>query len=164
MRGQIRSHGPGDAGFALVLVKRAIVLVALAAFFGGISIFINPASPRYGEDQIRKGEVPLESVVSNADVLWVDARDSRAYLTSHVKGALLINEDDYYKQIGAFLDEWKEGRIVVVYCSSHACPSAANIARRIRLETDATQVYSLYGGWERLLNSKAVTIETGVDK
>jgi len=160
MAGEIIRFRPGNAGFALTLLRRSIALLVIAAFFGGISIFVNPNSPRYGENTIRKGEIPIESIAVGTDVMWVDARNFMEYRTSHVKGAILVNENDYYKQIGAFLNNWKDDRMVVVYCSSSACPSAENIADRLKRETNASHVFVLHGGWETILKTKSIEQET----
>jgi len=150
-----------NAGFTLRLVKRVLFLLGFAALCGGLSILINPNSPHYGQGTIRKGEIPLTSIPSDQNVLWVDARSTDDYAFSHVKGALLINEDDYYTQIGAFLSKWKNDDMVVVYCSSEACPSAENIVRRLKNETAVKKIYVIHGGWEAILNAPGISIVRG---
>jgi rhodanese-related sulfurtransferase len=161
---QTHSGEQRNAGFTLLLVKRVLFLLGFAALCGGLSILINPKSPNYGQGTIRKGEIPLTSVPSDENVLWVDARSADDYAFSHVKGAILINEDDYYTQIGNFLSKWKNDDVVVVYCSSEACPSAESIVLRLKNETAVKKIYVIHGGWENILNSPGISIVRGTEE
>lgn len=79
--------------------------------------------------------------------LWVDARPRQEYEKEHIPGALLLNEDEWNRQLPELLAQWSAEQVVIVYCSSLQCKASQAVARRLHEET-GMEVKILKGGWE----------------
>jgi len=145
-------------GYAARLLQRILAILGISLALAIVAYIGNPNAPRYGKGQLLRGEIALADVP--VDVVWVDARSREDYLAGHIAGALSINEDGYYSQIGSFLDAVGGGRTVVVYCSKEACGSASSVARMLTRETGFQNIMVLHGGWEALIHSR-IRVETG---
>jgi len=131
------------------LVGQAVILAALALI---------PAAGEaiYFRDKIswRSAFAPSEMVtVEQArawgeNAIWVDARPDEEFARDHVPGALLLNEDRWNELVPQFLVVWSPGKKIVVYCSSLSCNASREVARRLRKETQLSDVFVLEGGWE----------------
>jgi rhodanese-related sulfurtransferase len=101
------------------------------------------------EEPLGPGEVRLATVRSwNENVQWIDARTRAKYERKHIPDALLLNEDEWDKLVGPFLDAWDPDKMLVVYCDGGACDASKAVADRIRNELKLGNVYVLKGGWE----------------
>lgn len=140
-----------NGGYAARLLLRVLAILGVSLGLALAAYFCNPNAPRYGRGQILPGEIALSNVP--AEVVWVDARAHEEYLENHVAGALNINEDGYYSQIGRFLDATGGGKPVVVYCSSEACDSADSVVRMLKRETGIREIFVLHGGWDTVRSS-----------
>jgi rhodanese-related sulfurtransferase len=105
------------------------------------------------EEPLAPGEVRLATVRSwgEENVQWIDARSRAKYERTHIPGALLLNEDEWEKLVGPFLDAWDPDKMLVVYCDGGTCDASKSVAERIRNELKLGNVYVLKGGWEEWL-------------
>ena len=146
---------PGKSGgYIERICYQMIVIVGLALLLAGANMLVNPNSPKYGEGELREGEIRLADVSKNTTLIWVDARDAEDYDQGHVKGALNVNEHLYYMQVAKFLDKFDGTQTVLVYCSNEGCDSAQWVAERLRKETTARTIYVIYKGWDAIKVSK----------
>ncbi len=102
------------------------------------------------------GEVRIETARMWDDkVLWVDARPRAKFDHEHIPGAALLNEDEWVRLVGPFLDVWDPDKTIVVYCDSGSCDASRAVAKRIKdeLQIDNT-IWILKGGWDAWLQGK----------
>ena len=100
------------------------------------------------EEPLAPGEVRLVTAREWGDhVQWVDARPRAKYERTHIPGALLLNEDEWDKLVGPFLDAWDADKTLVVYCDGGSCEASQAVAERIRNELKIGGVLVLKGGW-----------------
>ena len=100
------------------------------------------------EEPLALGEVRLATAREWGDrVQWVDARPRAKYERTHIPGALLLNEDEWDKLVGPFLDAWDADKTLVVYCDGGSCEASQAVAERIRNELKIDGVLVLKGGW-----------------
>ena len=129
----------------MVLVLLALVPAALAAW-------VHPKRPDW--HRAEEGIDLTTALQWHEKVLWVDARPQDQYNAGHIPGALLLNSYEWEELLDPFLDQWKPGRTVVVYCSSADCDLSKEVAQRLRKEVQIPNVYVLKGGWQAWLDSK----------
>ena len=100
------------------------------------------------QEPLAPGEVRLATARMWGDqVQWVDARSRTKYERTHIPGALLLNEDEWEKLVGPFLDAWDADKTLIVYCDGGSCETSQAVAERIRTELKIGGVYVLQGGW-----------------
>ena len=100
------------------------------------------------EEPLAPGEVRVATAQMWGDnVQWVDARPRSRYERTHIPGALLLNEDEWDKLVGPFLDAWDADKTLIVYCEGGSCDASLAVAERIRTELKIGGVYVLKGGW-----------------
>ena len=100
------------------------------------------------EELLAPGEVRLATArLWGEQVQWVDARARAKYERTHIPGALLLNEDEWDKLVGPFLDAWDADKTLVVYCDGGSCEASEAVAERIRTELKIGGVFVLKGGW-----------------
>ncbi len=107
-------------------------------------------------EPLGESEVRLETARMWGDkVLWVDARPRAKFEREHIPGAVLLNEDEWVRLVGPFLDAWEPEKTIVVYCDSGSCDASRAVAGRIReeLQVDST-IWVLHGGWDAWLQHK----------
>ena len=104
------------------------------------------------QEPLAPGEVRLATARMWGDqVQWVDARSRAKYERTHIPGALLLNEDEWDKLVGPFLDAWDADKTLIVYCDGGSCEASQAVAERIRTELKIGGVFVLKGGraaWE----------------
>ena len=84
-------------------------------------------------ETIAADEVTLGTAQSWGDkVLWVDARPRAKFEREHIPGAVLLNEDEWVRLVGPFLDEWELEKNIVVYCDGGSCDASRAVAKRIK--------------------------------
>lgn len=100
------------------------------------------------EEPLAPGEVRLATAREWGErVQWVDARSRAKYERTRIPGALLLNEDEWDKLVGPFLDAWDADKTLVVYCDGGHCEASQRVAERIRHDLQIPGVYVLKGGW-----------------
>ena len=105
---------------------------------------------------LAENEVTLATAQSWGDkVLWVDARPRAKFDREHIPGAVLLNEDEWVRLVGPFLDEWEPGKNIVVYCDGASCDASHAVAKRIKEELQLdSPIWVLHGGWDAWLQRK----------
>jgi rhodanese-related sulfurtransferase len=141
------------AGFVGRLAGRMLALVGLSFGAGAISHFSNHSAPDWGDGTVLEGEMAIEDIPADANVVWVDARERDQFEKVRVKGAILVNETEYYSRVGYFLAKCERDDLVLVYCAAKSCDSSRVIARRLREEIGAESVYVVHGGWDAIVKS-----------
>ena len=111
---------------------------------------------RQKPEPLAENEVVLATAQSWGDkVLWVDARPRARFDREHIPGAVLLNEDEWVRLVGPFLDEWEPGKNIVVYCDSGSCDASHAVAKRIKDELQVdSPIRVLHGGWDAWLQRK----------
>ncbi len=107
-------------------------------------------------ETLPENEVTLAAAQSwGGQVVWVDARPQAKFEREHIPGAVLLNEDNWVRLVGPFLDVWEPGKNVVVYCDSASCDASHAVAKRIKEELQVDgPVWVLHGGWDAWLQRK----------
>lgn len=105
---------------------------------------------------LKEGEVALATAKALGEkVLWVDARPKAKFEREHIPGAVLLNEDEWVRLVGPFLDAWEPGKTVVVYCDGGGCDASHAVAKRIKEELQIEgSVLVLKDGWNAWLQGK----------
>ncbi len=147
-----------NKGYVSRLIFRIFSILGISFFLALAAYFANPNAPRYGGNGLKEGEILLENVQSGS--IWVDARSQAEYVEGHVKGAINVNENSYFAQIGAFLDAISTGKPAIVYCAAESCDSSFNVMRMLKRETGYPDIYVLHGGWLAIKEAK-LPLETG---
>lgn len=100
------------------------------------------------EEPLAAGEVRLATAREWGErVQWVDARSRAKFERTRIPGALLLNEDEWDKLIGPFLDAWDPEKTLVVYCDGGSCEASRRVAGRIRNDLLIGGVLVLKGGY-----------------
>jgi rhodanese-related sulfurtransferase len=86
-------------------------------------------------------------------VLWVDARAAADYDQRHVPGAIRLNQGEWDQLFPLFLDGWRPGVRVVVYCNFQTCDASRGVALRLQRSLEPSTVYVLKGGWSSWLEA-----------
>lgn len=110
------------------------------------------------QESLKERHVCLSTVLEQwgNDVLWVDARNKKAFQYGHVQGALWLPEKDVENQLAipesmeAIGMAGVEGRKVVVYCASDGCGAADFVANAIHATGFHSEIYVLHGGWKAI--------------
>ena len=100
------------------------------------------------EEPLAAGEVRLATAREWGErVQWVDARSRAKFERTRIPGALLLNEDEWDKLVGPFLDAWDADKTLVVYCDGGSCEASHQVAARIRKDLMIGGVLVLKGGF-----------------
>ena len=130
--------------------REMLALFTVSAITALATWALHPGAPQW-KQQVAQDPlgISLNSVgQSSTPVLWVDARALERFKESHIPGAIPLNEDLWDEQLVGFLDHWKPGVTVVVYCSAETCQVSKTVAHRLRDELAIDAVFFLEGGWE----------------
>jgi rhodanese-related sulfurtransferase len=134
--------------------RQLVLLLALAAAPALVSSMVqlqwHPSPPP------SEGEISFEGARKLGDqVLWVDARPRAKFEREHIPGAVLLNEDDWVRLVGPFLDAWAPEKSIVVYCDGGSCDASHHVARRIKEELQIENaVWVLQDGWDAWLRHR----------
>lgn len=130
------------------LARDCVLLLLLAAVPALLAGWLHPQRPAWSWEKPGVPEVEASEVARwSPPVLWLDARTAEAYRNAHVPGAILLNEDEWEKQLPGFLQVWQPATKVIVYCDSAACGASQAVALRLQRELQLTDVHVLKGGW-----------------
>ena len=100
------------------------------------------------EEPLAAGEVRLATAREWGErVQWVDARSRAKFERTRIPGALLLNEDEWDKLVGPFLDAWDADKTLVVYCDGGSCEASHQVAARLRKDLMIGGVLVLKGGF-----------------
>lgn len=132
------------------LKEMAFLLVGALAP-AAIAVFLHPQLADREHAGLKPLEIRLESTASwESPVLWVDARDKKAFEQRTVPGAVHFEFDRFDQAIGELLLAWTPEKRVIVFCNSTSCETSELIAARLR-EAGLDEVYFLHGGWDAWL-------------
>jgi len=137
-----------------IALRQLVLLLALAAVPALVSGVVqlkwqSPPPPA-------AGEISFEDARKLGDqVLWVDARPRAKFEREHIPGAVPLNEDEWVRLVGPFLDAWAPEKTIVVYCDGGSCEASHHVARRIKEELQIENaVWVLQDGWNAWLRQK----------
>lgn len=113
----------------------------------------HPRAPAWFEQQVplASDEVTLAMVAEKwrGEVLWIDARPRAAYLAGHVKGALLINEEEADQLLFENFEVLQDNRKpIVVYCDERGCQASRRMAAYLRERLPGMDIRVLRGRWQ----------------
>lgn len=129
-------------------LRQSLCLILLALGPALISGFVQ-LEWRGHREELLPGEVrPGTAQMWGEQVLWIDARERKAYQAAHIPGAVLLNEDEWEDAIPAFLQAWDPNKTIIVYGENAKNTASQAIAERLRSEVQLESVYVLKGGWE----------------
>lgn len=128
-------------------LRDTALLLLLAAVPALLTAWLHPRRPEWSWSKPDIEQVTPATVDRWASVLWVDARESKAYEQAHVPGAVSLNETEWERLLPGFLTAWQPGRRVVVYCNTGRCDASREVALRLRRELGTANVFVLKGGW-----------------
>ena len=126
----------------MTLVGRAAVLVCVACVLAALTAAIHPRAPRL---RATHPAITLDSVPAN--VLWIDARPAAKFADGCIPGAVNVSEDAWIDGVERLLTVGLDQRQLVVYCDTHTCPAATEIAARLERELGIAEIRILDGGW-----------------
>ncbi len=127
-----------------------LVAIAPAALTGWLHPR-RPAWPAAGGPIPEIAVVDAENLARTSPVVWADARGADAFAARHIPGAINVTEADWERSVADFVEAWRPGRPVIVYCASRSCATSRSVALRLRRDFKLTDVYVLQGGWEEWL-------------
>ena len=141
------------------MIKSAAIILTLAVIAAVLSAFFLPKRPAWyrvenPDDSLRS--ISLDQArkfrIATEQVLWVDARSRADYEKAHLKGAILLNTDDWGRLMFEQQDTLQNamGHPVIVYCDGSACQKSKVIAERLRELLGLDLVYVLKGDWRNL--------------
>jgi rhodanese-related sulfurtransferase len=137
------------------ILRECALILLLAAAPALLAGWLHPKRPAWGWNRPGVAEVDLGEVTRwPPPVLWIDARETDAYRTRHVPGAILLNESDWEGLLPAFVAVWQPGAKIVVYCDSQACDASQAVALRLQRELNQTDIHVLKGGWAAWLQAQ----------
>lgn len=137
-----------------------ITFVSLIAA-GGTFLFTGPPARMFICDPatLKPGEICLQQIPLDMNVLWVDARLRKDWEKSGVTGSILWNLDPA-ENMQVFEAEAAmrimESPRVIVYCGDENCGISRQIADRILGLQLSAEVSVLRGGWRALKEAKRV--------
>lgn len=129
------------------LFRQGTFLLTLALIPAALSAWLHPRGPSWRQDELKPGEVRIETATEWPDVLWVDARSSREFNEGHIPGAILLNEEEWEALFFDFIGVWDGEQPVVVYCGGGQCLASHRVAERLRTDLATDKIYVLKGGW-----------------
>jgi len=130
-------------------LRQMVLLMLLAAVPASLAALWHPKRPQWHRAQPNGEEMDLSTALNlREQVVWVDARARSQFDEGHIPGALLLNSEEWEELLDPFLDHWKTGQTVVVYCSSSECERSKEVAERLHKEVQIPKVYVLKGGWK----------------
>lgn len=130
------------------LLRDAALLLLLALVPALLTGWLHPKRPVWAWSKPVVEQVELDAIVRwTTPVIWVDARAVSAYEKQHIPGAVPLNETDWERLLPGFLEAWRPGVKVVIYCDTQACNASEEVARRLHRELNLEEVFVLKGGW-----------------
>ncbi len=137
-------------------VLQAAAIVLLSTIAAAITWGVAPPPDETACDPttLKKGEICLESIPTDKEVLWIDARPRSDWERDGIEGSILWNYED-----GEDFKEMEQQAAlkifttpyVVVYCSDKGCGTSRKLADHIIEELQLpAEVHVLHGGWSVL--------------
>lgn len=134
-----------------VTFVQAIVILAISVGIAGAAAWMHPRAPAwYVVTAVNSWDLTPEQVRDLDDeVVWIDARTEADFEKGHIKGALLLNEDEWGDLVFEHQDTLQAamGKAVVVYCDGTGCERSQHVAEKLRQLIGLDPVYVLRGDW-----------------
>jgi rhodanese-related sulfurtransferase len=135
-------------------VVQALVLLVLTLVGAVGTHYLHPRAPAWyltaaplAEDEVTMAQVEERW---QGQVLWIDARPRSDYEAGHLKGALLLNEQEadtlMFEHFEVLQDNEKP---IVVYCNGEACQASRKIRQYLLDRLPVGEIYVLRGGFAR---------------
>lgn len=122
-------------------------LVVLAFAGAAINFGLNPIS---WEKAATVGvSAEMLQVRGEAAALLVDARMPQDFAVKHVPGALNLSLGNWNEGFINFVNVWRPGKRVVVYCDA-GCALSEEVAQKLKKTVQGVFVYTLEGDWRAL--------------
>ena len=135
--------------------RKAVVLLVLALVPAVVAAWLHPKRPEWSWTRPVVAELaPADAMRLAPPVIWVDARPEKEYHERHVPGAISLDETRWEELLPEFMQAWRPGARVVVYCDSRKCDASREVAVRLRHELQIDNVFVLQGGWEAWLEAQ----------
>lgn len=133
-------------------VQQCSVLMLLSVGAAVAAHFFHPQAPSWYLENtpLAEDELLMEQVRQQFgdNVLWLDARPTDQYHTSHLPGAHLLNEQGFDDQLFELLELLQTNdKPVVIYCGGERCEASRKIKQRLLDSFPLENVWVLKGGW-----------------
>ena len=137
-----------------VLQAAAIVLLAAIAALITWAVSGPADAPLCDPSTLRKGEICLQDIPTDRDVLWIDARSRSDWEKNGLQGSILWNyeaSEDFDEMERKAVEKIFNTPYVIVYCGDKGCETSRKIAGHItdKLKLEA-EVHVLHDGWKAL--------------
>jgi rhodanese-related sulfurtransferase len=130
------------------LLRDGARLLLLALVPTLLTAWLHPKRPVWTWHSPIVAQVDLSQINQwTVPVLWVDARAASAFAEQHIPGAVSLNENEWEGLLPGFLEAWRPGVRVVVYCNTRECNASEEVARRLQRELALDEIFVLEGGW-----------------
>ncbi len=128
------------------VIRQALLLLGIALLpalvSGAIQLRWHHEEP-LAPDEVR----PATARSWGKEALFVDARPKQRFDAGHIKGAILLNNEDWDSLSTKFIDAWDPDQKIVVYCDGGSCEASREVAERLKREFQIKNIYILKGGW-----------------
>lgn len=130
----------------------AILAIALSAA-GATWWIVGPPDQGCDPAKLADGEICIQDVPTDREVVWVDARSRADWKRNGLEGSILWNLDsveDANAMEAEAVTRIFNSPYVVVYCGDKGCGTSKKIAERIRELQLGAEVHVLHDGWQAL--------------
>lgn len=130
-------------------LRPASLLLAIAVVPAVVSAWWHTSDHRSAAGQTTHAISVHEarSLARQTSVLWIDARSATNHARETIPGALPLRHPEWEDLLPAFVEAWRPGQPVVVFCDGGECDVARSISARLRREIGSDDIYYLEGGW-----------------
>jgi rhodanese-related sulfurtransferase len=142
-------------------VFQIAILFAISASAASVSWLTRDTTPKpipvplCNSSLLKEGEICFHQAPEN--VLWIDARTRKEWEKDGYPNSILWNLDpkeDANKMEADAVFKIAESKFIVIYCTSQACGTSKEIAKKIRKLDFGAEVKTLYGGYPSLVFKK----------
>ncbi len=84
--------------------------------------------------------------------VFLDARDSAAYLQGHIAGAISLPAHRFMDYLD-FLDTLPSDTLIITYCAGEECNASLDLANRLVTDYGFSRVRYYFGGWQEWLKA-----------
>src|SRR4051794_10750419 len=112
------------------MMRRTLVqMLILAAIAAGPALISGLVQVKKKEEPLAQDEVrPATARTWGDKVLYVDARPRQRYDAGHIRGAILLNEEQWDSLFPLFSDAFDPDKTIVVYCDGGGCEASHEVA------------------------------------
>ena len=134
------------------LIIQVFTLGSLAALAAFATYQWHPRAPAlYAiQEPLKSDEISVAEVQKrwSGQVIWLDARPRDQFVTGHIPGALILNEQEFDQQLLEILDTLQTAaKPVVIYCGGQKCEASRHVREKLMSVVALDECYVLKGGW-----------------